>query len=110
MIRRRQRQLGGDEKEQNDDRFFEMDEIALQRFQYKIHRPQTENGEHHRAINDERLARDGNDSRDAVESEHHIRKLNNGKTEQKRGGDPSACFHRLRMTKFGMLGIFAGKF
>ena len=32
MIRRRQRQLGSDEKEQNDDRFFEVDEIPFQRF------------------------------------------------------------------------------
>ena len=87
-----------------------MHQIALQRFQHKIQRPQAQNGEHHRAVHNQRLFGHRNHRRHAVKRKHHVRQLNHRQTQKQRRRHPLPLFHRLRMVVFRMLRIFARQF
>ncbi|MOA39934.1 hypothetical protein D3C78_1617530 [compost metagenome] len=53
-----------------------MHQILLQRFEHKIERTQSENREHHRAVDNQRFTANGYNGRYGVERKHHVRQLN----------------------------------
>ena len=61
-----------------------MHQILLQRFQHEVEGTQAEDCEHHGAVDNQRLAADGNDRGNGVEGEHHVGQLYHRHAEQQR--------------------------
>ena len=89
--------LDADQHQHGGQAHLQVDEPVHRSRQHEIHRAQAEDGKDVRGVNDEGVARDGEDGRHAVDGEDHVGDFDGDQGEEKRRGVEHHFPRRVRL-------------
>jgi hypothetical protein len=94
MYELRDHHLDSDVEKNRADALFEVDEFTDHVSDDEVERTESENREHIRGDDDERISRDGDDCRDRIDREYEIRNLDEYECDEKRRDIEESIFFR----------------